>query len=125
LFFSSAYLGYNAHFFMEDGMRKIPARFQDFSRKHPDLMAAYENLAAQCHKAGPLNARDRALVKLGIAAGANSEGLVRSQVRKALDLGFQPEEIIHAIMLSLPSTGFAQMMSVLTWAESVLSDEPN
>jgi 4-carboxymuconolactone decarboxylase len=103
-------------------MRKVPARFQEFAQKYPGVMTAYETLAAECHKSGPLNDRDRALVRIGIAVGANSEGLVRSQVRKALDLGFTPEEICHAIMLSLPSIGFAQMMSALTWAESILSD---
>jgi 4-carboxymuconolactone decarboxylase len=102
-------------------MRKAPELFQKFSQKYPGIFAAYENLASECHKLGPLNERDRALVKLGIAAGSRTKGSVRSQVRKALDLGMHPDEIRHAILLSTTAIGFPGMMAVLAWAEDVLN----
>jgi len=104
-------------------MRKIPIRFQEFTKNNPQIANAYESLAGECRHAGPLSERDQALVKLGIAAGSQLEGLVHSQVRKALDLGFQPEEIRHAILLSLTSIGFPRMMAALTWSEDILGDE--
>ncbi len=104
-------------------MRKIPARFQDFAKKYPKIMADYESLAGECRHSGPLSERDQALVKLGIAAGSQMEGLVRSQVRKALDLGLNAEEIRHAIVLALTSIGFPRMMASLTWAEDILKEE--
>jgi 4-carboxymuconolactone decarboxylase len=103
-------------------MKKIPVRFQEFMKNHPKVANAYEGLAGECRKSGPLGEREQALVKLGIAAGSQLEGLVHSQVRKALDIGLKPEEIRHAIMLSLTSIGFPRMMSALTWAEDILAE---
>jgi 4-carboxymuconolactone decarboxylase len=104
-------------------MRKVPERFQKFSQQYSRIAAAYENLAGECHKLGPLNDRDRALVKLGIAAGSHMEGAVHSQVRKALDLGIHPDEIRHAILLATTAIGYPGMMAALTWAEDILSAE--
>jgi 4-carboxymuconolactone decarboxylase len=104
-------------------MRRVPGRFQEFAKKYPQIMKAYEGLAGECRHSGPLSERDQALVKLGIAAGSHMEGLVRSQVRKALDLGLNPEEIRHAIVLALTSIGFPRMMASLTWAEDILKEE--
>ncbi len=104
-------------------MRKIPVRFQEFTKKYPQVATAYEELAGESRHSGPLSERDQALVKLGIAAGSNMEGSVHSQVRKALDLGLQPEEIRHAMLLGLTSIGFPKMMAALTWAEDVLKEE--
>jgi alkylhydroperoxidase/carboxymuconolactone decarboxylase family protein YurZ len=104
-------------------MRKVPARFQEFAKRYPKIMTSYEELAAECRRSGPLTEREQALVKLGIAAGSQMEGAVHSQVRKALDLGLQPEEIRQAFLLALPSTGFPKMMAALTWAEDILNQE--
>ncbi len=104
-------------------MRKIPEPFQRFTKKYPQIANAYETFAGECHKAGPLNERDRSLVKLGIAAGSHMEGAVHSQVRKALDVGVQPDEIRHAVLLASTAIGFPRMMAALTWAEDILNKE--
>jgi len=101
-------------------MREVPERFRIFCDRHPGVAAAYESLAAECREAGSLGAKDQVLVRLGIAVGAQIEGAVRSQVRKALDAGLEPDEIRHAIMLSITTVGFPRMMSALTWAEDLL-----
>jgi len=104
-------------------MQKVPERFRIFCERHPGVAAAYENLAAECREAGPLCAKDQALSRLGVAVGAQVEGAVRSQVRKALDAGLTPDEIRHAMMLSLTTIGFPRMMAALTWAEDLLNGE--
>jgi 4-carboxymuconolactone decarboxylase len=106
-------------------MKKIPVPFQEFLMQYPLVANAYENLAHECRGSGPLGQREQALVKLGIAAGSQLEGLVHSHVRKALDIGLQPAEIRHALLLSLTSIGFPRMMSALTWAEDILAGEPS
>ena len=103
-------------------MKKIPIRFQEFMKNYPKIANAYEGLSGECRKSGPLVEREQALVKLGIAAGSQLEGLVHSHVRKALDIGLKPDEIRHAILLSLTSIGFPRMMSALTWAEDILDE---
>jgi 4-carboxymuconolactone decarboxylase len=104
-------------------MRKIPVRFQEFIKRYPQVATAYESLAGECRHSGPLGERDQALVKLGIAAGSHMEGSVRSQVRKALDIGLQPDEIRHAILLAMISIGFPRMMAALAWTEDILKEE--
>ena len=104
-------------------MRKVPERFGEFAKKYPQIAAAYESLAAECHQLGPLNAREQALVKLGVAAGSHMEGSVHSQVRKALDAGLKPDDIRQAILLALTAIGFPRMMAALTWAEDILKNE--
>ena len=104
-------------------MKKVPLRFQNFVKSYPKIANAYEGLADECRGSGPLDEKEQTLVKLGIAAGSQLEGLVHSHVRKALDIGLQPDEIRHAILLSLTSIGFPRMMSALTWAEDILREE--
>lgn len=104
-------------------MRKVPKRFEEFTNRHPEIATAYEALAGACRRYGPLNARDLALAKIGIAVGAQIENAVRSQVRKALDARLRPEEIRHAIVLAVPSIGFPRTMAALTWADDVFEQE--
>ena len=104
-------------------MRKVPERFATFTKRYSRIAAAYEGFAGECHRLGPLNERDRCLVKLGVAAGSHTEGAVHSQVRKALDAGVRPDEIRHAIVLASTTIGFPRMMAALTWVEDVLERE--
>jgi 4-carboxymuconolactone decarboxylase len=104
-------------------MRRVPARFQEFTKQYPQIAMAYEALAGECRHSGPLGEREQALVKIGIAVGARTEGAVHSQVRKALDTGLEPDEIRHAIVLAVTSIGFPKMMAALTWAEDILRAE--
>ena len=103
-------------------MRETPERFRIFCERHRSLADAYENLADECRKSGTLGAKEQSLARLGIAVGAQIEGAVRSQARKALDAGLTPDEIRHAIMLAVTTIGFPQMMAALTWVEDILSE---
>jgi alkylhydroperoxidase/carboxymuconolactone decarboxylase family protein YurZ len=104
-------------------MREVPKRFAEFMKSNQGIAAAYEKLADECHKIGPLGEREQALAKLGIAIGSGMEGSVHSQVRKALDAGLKPEEIRHAFVLALTAIGFPRMMAALTWADDILSEK--
>ena len=101
-------------------MHKVPQRFKDFMKAHPQIGGAYETLVGECRRSGPLNEKERALAKLGIAVGSHMEGAVHSQVRKALDAGLQPDEIRHAVLLGLTAIGFPRMMAAMTWAEDII-----
>ena len=101
-------------------MQQVPKTFQEFIKRHPQIGAAYERLSDECQKSGPLSERERAIAKLGIAAGSHMEGSVHSQVRKALDAGLEPNEIRHVITLGLTAIGFPRMMAALSWAEDIL-----
>jgi 4-carboxymuconolactone decarboxylase len=104
-------------------MTRLPEIYEDFIENFGSVADAYRNLGEATHSAGPLDDRSRALVKLGIAIGAESEGAVRSHVRKALDEGIARSEIEHASVLSITTVGFPQMIAALKWSREVPARE--
>ena len=101
----------------------LPEVYQNFEHRFPAVKEAFDALGAAEHDAGPLGERERRLIKLGIAVGAESEGAVRSHVRKLLGIGVSEEEILHTIVLALTTIGFPATNAALSWAEEVLSEE--
>ena len=101
----------------------LPGVYQSFQKRYPGVKEAFDALGAAEHEAGPLGEKERRLVKLGIAVGAESEGGVRSHVRKLLGVGASPDEILHVIVLSLTTIGFPATNAALSWAEDVLTEE--
>jgi alkylhydroperoxidase/carboxymuconolactone decarboxylase family protein YurZ len=101
----------------------LPKTYEDFSEKYPEVMNDYQQLGKACRETGPLEYKYQDLIKLGIAVGANSRGAVMSSVRKALASGATPEEIIHAVLLSLTTTGFPNMIAALSWVDAVLGKQ--
>ena len=98
----------------------LPQVYRDFRREHPDIAAAYDRLGDACRQAGPLAVREQRLVKLGIAIGLSSEGAVRSHVRRGLAEGITPDELLHAVTLSVPTVGFPATAAAYRWATEVL-----
>lgn len=99
---------------------EIPKRYTQVKGQCPDLISAYEKMGEAAAKAGPLTARERALIKIGLSAGARLEGGLHSHVRKALQAGVEPEAIRHAVLLALPTLGLPSMMAALSWADDIL-----
>ena len=97
-----------------------PTHFQQFGKKYPTIMRAYESLGEATQQAGPLDAKMRCLVKLAIATGALREGAVHSHARRALQAGCKPDEIRHVVLLATTTLGFPSMMAALTWVEDML-----
>jgi alkylhydroperoxidase/carboxymuconolactone decarboxylase family protein YurZ len=100
----------------------LPEVYQNFERRFPVVKEAFDALGAAEHDAGSLGERERRLIKLGIAVGAQSEGAVRSHVRKLLGIGVSEAEILHTIVLALTTIGFPATNAALSWAEEVLSE---
>ena len=101
----------------------LPEVYQRFEHRFPAVKEAFDALGAAEHEAGPLGEKERRLVKLGVAVGAESEGAVRSHARKLLGVGASEGEILHAIVLALTTVGFPATNAALDWAEEVLAEE--
>ncbi len=101
-------------------MNQLPKPYQLFRREHPRIYAAYEALGAAAADAGPLDAKTRELVRLGMAAANRSESAVESHTHRALDAGATPDEIEHALALGINTIGFSTMMAALTWAKQAI-----
>src|SRR3990167_4194130 len=100
-------------------MPKLPEPFRRFERENGAVVKAYEALGETCAKAGPLDARTRELVKLGMAIGGRLEGAVHSHARRALEAGATPEQIRHVVALAAPTVGFPTTVAAFPWGEEV------
>ena len=107
-------------------MGNLPKRFTDFVQNYPAVGKAYRELGDAVAESGPLDAKTRQLVKVGIAISAGLEGGTHSHVRKALEAGATADEIRHAALQCLTTIGFPAMMKGMSWIEDVLpgSDRP-
>ena len=102
----------------------LPEIYQQFSENYQEIFKDYKQLGITIRESGPLDSKSQDLVKLGIAIGANSQGAVMSSTRKALESGSSPEEVMHAVLLSITTTGFPNMIAALRWVEAVLAENP-
>jgi alkylhydroperoxidase/carboxymuconolactone decarboxylase family protein YurZ len=100
-----------------------PRIYRDLRSELPGIADAYDALGEACRQAGPLSARDQRLVKLGISIGLSSEGAVRSHVRRGLDAGLNRAELLHAVVIAIPTAGFPATAAAYRWACEVLDAE--
>jgi alkylhydroperoxidase/carboxymuconolactone decarboxylase family protein YurZ len=101
-------------------MPKLPRAYESFKEKYPEIWQAYDRLGTSVHAAGPLGAKERELVKLGIAIGARREGAVHAHTRRALEFGAAPDEIYHVVLLGLTTVGFPATIAAMTWVKDEL-----
>lgn len=104
-------------------MSKLPKHYQKFIDEYPSVAQAYRTLSDATGEAGPLDAKTRQLVKLGMSIGAGMEGATHSHVRKSLAAGCTREEIRHAVIQATTTLGFPTMMRGLAWVDDVLEKE--
>lgn len=103
-------------------MNKLPKAYRKFQQAYPELFTAYETLGKTASEVGPLAAKTRELIKLGMAAAQRAESAVQSHTHRALDAGATPEEIQHTVLLGITTMGFPAMMAALSWAQEAIED---
>ena len=101
----------------------LPDVYVDFRSRFPTVATGLDALAQEIDTAGPLETRTARLVKLGMAVASQSQGAVRSNVRKALDAGAEPAEIEHVILLALTTSGLPTVIAAWQWAQDVLANQ--
>ena len=100
----------------------LPEVYKKFKESYPNVFKDYKQLGISAREAGPLDEKSQNLVKLGISVGVNSRGGVMSSTRKAMAAGASAEEIEHAVMLALTTTGFPNMIAALSWVHEVFEE---
>jgi AhpD family alkylhydroperoxidase len=103
-------------------MAQLPKAYENFKKTYPEVWQAYDRLGALIHESGPMDKKNRELLKLAMAIGSRLEGAVHSHTRRALEEGAKAEEIYHVVLLGLTTLGFPQTMAALTWVEDDLQD---
>jgi len=102
-------------------MKYSPKYYKDLQKRYPEVAKCYDQLAQECAKAGPLNKKTQHLVKLGMAVGIGSEGDVQNLTAQALAGGVSPDEIRHAVLLSVTTAGFPVMIVAMQWVEEIIA----
>lgn len=97
-----------------------PDAYQDFIARFPELGEAHERIARAASAAGPLDAKTRSLVKIGICLGAGLESAIKSHVRRALENGASEAEIEQAILLGMNTCGLPRTVAAWSWARRLL-----
>jgi alkylhydroperoxidase/carboxymuconolactone decarboxylase family protein YurZ len=100
----------------------LPKVYQQFQNRFPEVFKNFTQLGIATREAGPLDEKTQDLIKLGIAAGANSRGGVMSNTRKAIAAGATLEEVEHTVLLAMTTTGFPNTIAALSWVQEVLAE---
>lgn len=95
---------------------KLPGTYKRFIGRFPELGDAHEKVAEAVAKAGTLDAKTCALIKIGICVGAGLESALRSHVRRAIQHGASIEEIEQAVLLAMNTVGFPSTVKAWSWA---------
>ena len=103
--------------------KDTPKFFRRFTERFPQVADRYESLGNEVHGHGPLNDRERALLKLAISGSAGLESAFKVHVRKARKLGISREEMEHAALLLLPTRGFPMMMKAMRLIDEEFDDD--
>ncbi len=101
-------------------MSKMPESYERMKEQYPEVLGHYEALGEAATKAGPLDAKTVALIKLAYSVAAGLEGAAHSSTRKGVAAGCTPEELRHAAVLGITTLGFPSMMRAKAWLEDVL-----
>ena len=92
-------------------MKDIHGLYTDFRAQFPEILEKNEALGQFIHEnGGPLDEKTRWLVKLGISAASHHQSGVSTHVVRAREAGASEEEILHALLLVIPTCGFPTFM---------------
>lgn len=105
---------------MDENTEYLPEVYQSFRRRFGDVVERHDAVARAVDAVGPLDEQTVRLVKLGIALGAQADGAVRSNVRKALEAGASREAVEQVVLLGLTTRGFPATIAAWKWASEVL-----
>lgn len=106
---------------MDEYADYLPEVYLSFRQRFADVVERQDAVAEAVDAAGPLDEQTMRLAKLGIALGAQAEGAVRSNVRKALEAGVSRESIEQVILLGLTTRGFPATIAAWQWANEVFT----
>lgn len=92
-------------------MKDIHQLFTEFKAEFPEIHEKNEDLGQFIHDSGgPLDAKTRWLIKLGISAAAGHLRAVVTHIHAARESGATEEEIRHTLLLLIPTCGFPAFM---------------
>jgi alkylhydroperoxidase/carboxymuconolactone decarboxylase family protein YurZ len=101
----------------------LPGIYTQFLERFPDVAEAQGALARAVRQRTPFDDRTDRLLKLALAIGAEADGAVRSNVRKALQHGATLDEVRAVALNAITTCGFPTAVAALRWIEEVAAAE--
>lgn len=92
-----------------------------FLERFPEIAEAQGVLARRVREQNPFDDRTDRLIKLAMAVGAEAEGAVRSNVRKALQHGATVDDVRAVALAAITTCGFPAAIAALGWIEEVVA----
>jgi len=101
-------------------MKEIHKPFKDFKKEFPAVYKGHEALGSMIHEeSGPLPEKIRWLVKIA-ASGATGHALsLETHILKGKESGLTDDEIKHALLLLIQTTGFPTFMEAYSVFKSI------
>ena len=103
----------------------LPGNAGRVAQEQPSLWRAYQTLGEAAGQAGPLNERERRIVHLAFALGADSQGATHSHTRRALTDGFTAAELDHVAFLAIATLGWPHAIRGLGWIRDISGGAAN
>ena len=92
-------------------MEDIHDIFTKFKEDFPRVHSVHEALGKEIHeKSGPLTEKTCWLLKVAISAASRHELALETHIMKAKEAGVTDDEIKHALLLLIQTTGFPTFM---------------
>jgi 4-carboxymuconolactone decarboxylase len=92
-------------------MKDVHEVFTAFKKDFPDVNKGHDALGEIIHeKSGPIPEKYRWLIKVGISGASGHTIALETHIAKAMEAGATEEEIKHALLLIIQTTGFPMFM---------------
>ena len=92
-------------------MKDLHKIFTKFKKDFPEVYSDHEALGKEIHgKSGPLTEKTCWLIKIAVSGATRHELALETHILKAKEAGATNEEIKHALLLLIQTTGFPTFM---------------
>jgi 4-carboxymuconolactone decarboxylase len=96
-------------------MNEIHEVFSVFKNEFPEIYGKYEEFGREVHlNGGPLSEKVRLLLKVVISGASGHQRALETQLFKARKAGNSEEELMHALLLLIPTCGFPAFMEAFS-----------
>ncbi len=96
-------------------MKDFHEMFTRFKEDFPQVYSDHEILGKEIHeKSGPLPEKIRWLIKIAISGASRHFIALETHILKAREAGATSEEIKHALLMLIQTTGFPNFMEAYT-----------
>ena len=104
----------------------LPRVYVEFTERFPEIAEAQGALARKIRERCPFDHKTDRLITFALAVGAQADGAVRSNVRKALEHGATIDELRAIALAAITTCGFPTAIAALRWIDEVIgaSDAP-